>query len=92
MANKMKIWLAYEGIEETYAYEFTGVPDSALIEASVQAAVTACNERLNTAVGTSTVKYGYLFKYNGANNPAIGVARVTSESTQEVPITLTGGE
>lgn len=91
MANKMKIWLAYEGIEETYAYEFDGVPDSALIEASVQAAVDACNARLNTAIGDSTVKYGFLFKYNGQNNPATHVAKVTAESVHEVPI-LTGGE
>ena len=91
MANKMKIWLAYEGIEETYAYEFDNVPDSALIEASVQAAVEACNERLNTAVGSSSVKQGYLFKYNGTTNPATHVAKVTAESVHEVPI-LTGGE
>ena len=87
MANKMKIWLAYENTDETYAYEFDNVPDSALIEASVQAAVTQFHNRINTTVGATT--YASTFMLNG--NKTTGVTKITAESTQEVPITISGG-
>ena len=93
MANKMKVWLTYQGIDDTYAYEFNDVPDNALIEASVQAAVQNFTTRINDTIGGQgyiTTEYGSLFKYKGGR--ATGVARVTAESTHEVPITLTGGE
>lgn len=90
MANKMKIWLAYANTDETYAYEFDGVPDSALIEASVQAAVTNFNNRIKTVYDEmGGFDYGMLFSYDGKK--AVGVAKVTAESTHEVPITISGG-
>lgn len=89
MANTMRVWLEYADTDQTYMYEFNDVPDEALIEANVQAAVQACNARIREPQGSVT--FGHLFKIGGAYNQAIGVAKVSAISSHEVSILNAGG-
>lgn len=89
MANTIKVKLGYSDTEATRTYTLNEVSDEALTPASVRAAVSRFNTKLNAVYENMTGQQIWL---SDDNHTCSGVLEVIGESVTETEVSLSGGE